>query len=105
MQGMRDGEVTRLLGACRDGEPQAEARLSDPTYGELRKIAAAHLRREFHSGCKFDKILVSGPVLSPGQKAGPRGRVSTARHSSPAWESWESSVWADDTRFSRSLIS
>jgi hypothetical protein len=45
MQGMRDGEVTRLLGACGDDEPQAEARPNDLTYRDLRKIAAAHLRR------------------------------------------------------------
>jgi len=38
---MRDGEVTRLLGADRGGEPQAEARLTDLTYRELRKIATA----------------------------------------------------------------
>lgn len=43
---MRNGEVTRLLGACNDGDPQAEARLTDLTYRELRKIAAGHLRRE-----------------------------------------------------------
>jgi hypothetical protein len=43
---MRDGEVTRLVGAGSDGEPQAEARLTDLTYRELRKIATAHLRRE-----------------------------------------------------------
>lgn len=43
---MRDGEVPRLLGACRDVDPQAEARLMDLTYRELRKIAAGHLRRE-----------------------------------------------------------
>jgi len=43
---MRDGEVTRLLGAYRDGDPEAEARLTELTYRELRKIAAGHLRRE-----------------------------------------------------------
>jgi RNA polymerase sigma factor (TIGR02999 family) len=43
---MRDGEVIRLLGAFRDGDPQAEARLTDLTYRELRKIAAGHLHRE-----------------------------------------------------------
>ena len=46
MQGLPDGEITRLLGAFRDGDPQAEARLMDLTYRELRKIAAGHLRRE-----------------------------------------------------------
>jgi RNA polymerase sigma-70 factor (ECF subfamily) len=46
MQGTRDGEITRLLGAFRNGEPEAEARLMDLTYRELRKIAAGHMRRE-----------------------------------------------------------
>ena len=43
---MRDSGVTRPPGAFRDGNPQAEARLTDLTYRELRKIAAGHLRRE-----------------------------------------------------------
>jgi RNA polymerase sigma-70 factor, ECF subfamily len=46
MPAMRDGEVPRRLGACRDADPQAEARLTELTYRELRKIAAGHLRRE-----------------------------------------------------------
>ena len=46
MQGKRDGEITRLLGAFSNGEPEAEARLMDLTYRELRKIAAGHMRRE-----------------------------------------------------------
>jgi RNA polymerase sigma-70 factor (ECF subfamily) len=40
------GEITRLLGGFRNGEPEAEARLLELTYRELRKIAAGHLRRE-----------------------------------------------------------
>jgi len=40
------GEITRLLGGFRDGRPEAEARLMELTYRELRKIAAGHLRRE-----------------------------------------------------------
>jgi len=43
---MRDGEITRLLGAFRNGEPEAESHLIELTYRELRKIAAGHLRRE-----------------------------------------------------------
>ena len=43
---MRDGETTRLSGALPNGELEAEARLGDLTYRELRKIAAGHLRRE-----------------------------------------------------------
>jgi RNA polymerase sigma-70 factor, ECF subfamily len=46
MQGRRDGEITRLLCAFNEGAPEAEARLMDLTYRELRKIAAGHLRRE-----------------------------------------------------------
>src|SRR5580700_6683728 len=41
-----DGEITRLLGGFRNGEPEAEARLMEATYRELRKIAAGHIRRE-----------------------------------------------------------
>ena len=46
MQGTPDGEITRLLDAFRNGEPEAEARLMELTYHELRKIAAGHMRRE-----------------------------------------------------------
>jgi RNA polymerase sigma-70 factor (ECF subfamily) len=41
-----DGEITRLLGGFRNGDPEAEARLMEATYRELRKIAAGHIRRE-----------------------------------------------------------
>jgi RNA polymerase sigma factor (TIGR02999 family) len=46
MQGGPDGKITRLLHAFRSGEPEAEARLVELTYHELRKIAAGHMRRE-----------------------------------------------------------
>src|SRR5580658_10788413 len=46
MQGKPDGDITRLLGAFGKGDPEAEARLMDLTYRELRKIAAGHMRRE-----------------------------------------------------------
>src|ERR1017187_5060696 len=46
MPGKRDGEITRLLGAFSNGELEAEARLMELTYRELRKIAAGHMRRE-----------------------------------------------------------
>jgi RNA polymerase sigma-70 factor, ECF subfamily len=46
MQGKPDGEITRLLGAFSNREPEAEARLMELTYRELRKIAAGHMRRE-----------------------------------------------------------
>jgi hypothetical protein len=32
---MHDGEITRLLGAFRNGEPEAESRLVELTYREL----------------------------------------------------------------------
>jgi RNA polymerase sigma-70 factor, ECF subfamily len=46
MQGKPDGEITRLLVAHRNGDPEAEGRLMELTYRELRKIAAGHMRRE-----------------------------------------------------------
>jgi RNA polymerase sigma-70 factor, ECF subfamily len=46
MHGTRDGEITLLLSAFRNGEPEAEARLMELTYRELRKIAAGHMRKE-----------------------------------------------------------
>jgi RNA polymerase sigma factor (TIGR02999 family) len=39
-------EISRLLGGFRNGEPEAEARLLELTYRELKKIAAGNLRRE-----------------------------------------------------------
>src|SRR5579863_8583871 len=46
MHSARSGGITRLLGAFSNGEPEAEARLMELTYDELRKIAAGHMRRE-----------------------------------------------------------
>ena len=46
MHAKHDGEITRLLGALGQGQPEGEARLMDLTYRELRKIAAGHMRRE-----------------------------------------------------------
>jgi RNA polymerase sigma factor (TIGR02999 family) len=42
----QSGDITRLLDGFRERQPDAEARLLDLTYRELRKIAAGHLRRE-----------------------------------------------------------
>ena len=39
-------DITGLLGGFRQGNAEAEARLLELTYRELRKIAAGHLRRE-----------------------------------------------------------
>ena len=40
------GEVTRLLVAMQEGQPDAEARLLPLVYDELRRLAASYLRRE-----------------------------------------------------------
>jgi RNA polymerase sigma-70 factor, ECF subfamily len=40
------GDITRLLGELRAGARDAEARLLDAVYPELRRIAARYLRRE-----------------------------------------------------------
>jgi RNA polymerase sigma factor (TIGR02999 family) len=39
-------EVTRLLGAVEQGDPQAAEQLLPLVYGELRRLAAYHLARE-----------------------------------------------------------
>src|SRR5271165_4464958 len=41
-----DGEVTGVLAALPHGNADAEARLMELTYRELRRIANAYLRRE-----------------------------------------------------------
>jgi hypothetical protein len=40
------GDIAHLPGGVRKGEPEAEARLMELTYRELRKIATGHIRRE-----------------------------------------------------------
>ena len=40
------GDVTRLLHAWRDGDASALEQLIPWVYGELRRIARAHMRRE-----------------------------------------------------------
>lgn len=45
-QSEEPGEVTRLLRALSESNPQAESRLYELLYAELRRIAAAHLRAE-----------------------------------------------------------
>ncbi len=39
-------EVTRLLAGWRDGDPEAFEQLLPEVYGELRRLASRHLRRE-----------------------------------------------------------
>jgi RNA polymerase sigma factor (TIGR02999 family) len=43
------GEITRLLERFQDGDREAEARLLEAVYGELRKMAAYYMSRE-HAG-------------------------------------------------------
>jgi RNA polymerase sigma-70 factor (ECF subfamily) len=40
------GEVTQLLMAMQEGQPEAEGRLIPLVYDELRRLAASYLRRE-----------------------------------------------------------
>lgn len=40
------GEITRLLKAMRNGEPNAQARLIPLVYDELRRLAGSYLRKE-----------------------------------------------------------
>ena len=44
--GKIESDVTELLQRCRQGDKAAEERLLSTVYAELRKVAAAHLRRE-----------------------------------------------------------
>jgi RNA polymerase sigma factor (TIGR02999 family) len=45
-EGKQPGEITLLLTRAQQGDKLAEERLAAAVYGELRKIAAAYLRRE-----------------------------------------------------------
>jgi len=40
------GDITRLLDAWSHGDPEARDRLVATVYGEMRRRAAAYLRRE-----------------------------------------------------------
>lgn len=44
------GEVTRLLAAARSGDEQASHRLFELVYGDLRRLAARHVRGARNSG-------------------------------------------------------
>src|SRR5690606_16455223 len=49
MSGLVDeqGEVTQLLGAWREGDTGARDRMIALVYGQVRQLAARHLRRQF----------------------------------------------------------
>ena len=66
---MRDGEVPRPPGAY-PADPQAEARLTELTYRELRKIAAGHLRRERSARSLQTTDLVHEAYLRLAHQAG-----------------------------------
>jgi len=70
VQGRRDGETSRLPGAFRYGQPEAEVRLMDLTYRELRKIAAGHLRRERSAHSLQTTDLVHEAYLRLAHQAG-----------------------------------
>jgi RNA polymerase sigma factor (TIGR02999 family) len=40
-------EITRLLNSAADGDARAEADLFDAIYGELHRLAASYMRREY----------------------------------------------------------
>ena len=64
------GEITRLLGDFPGGQPEAEARLLELTYRELRKIAGGHLRRE-RAACSLQTTdLVHDAYLKLANQAG-----------------------------------
>ncbi len=46
MSALAAGDVTQILGELKQGQPDAEGRLVPLVYRELRRIAAAQLRRE-----------------------------------------------------------
>jgi hypothetical protein len=66
-----------LPGAYRDVDPQAEARLTDLTYRDLRKIAAGHLRRERSARSLQTTDLVHEAHLRLAYQAGTPLRAST----------------------------
>ncbi len=69
MQGRPEGEITRLLGAFRKGEPEAESRLMELTYRELRQIAAGHLRRERSCSLQTTELVHEAYLRLAGQEA------------------------------------
>ncbi len=56
-------EVTELLRAWSNGDRDAEGRLMDAVYGELRKLARAYLNREFQNNSLQPTLLVNEVYL------------------------------------------
>jgi RNA polymerase sigma factor (TIGR02999 family) len=57
------GEVTQLLRQLKQGNKDAEAKLIPLVYAELRRIAAAHLRRESSANSLQPTVLVHEAYL------------------------------------------
>lgn len=68
--GTRVGDVSNLLAGWRAGTPDAEARLLAAVQGELRRIAAAYMRRERSDHTLQPTALVNEAYL---RLAGERG--------------------------------
>jgi RNA polymerase sigma-70 factor, ECF subfamily len=66
-----EGDVTRLLGELKSGNKDAEARLLEVVYPELRKIAARYLSRESSGHTLQPTALVNEAYL---QLAGQMGK-------------------------------
>jgi RNA polymerase sigma factor (TIGR02999 family) len=60
------GEVTRLLGAARAGDPEAWDRLISLIYDDLRALAGRHLRREYGERTMHPTSLVHETYLKLG---------------------------------------
>ena len=53
------GDITQLLQAARKGDAAAESQLLEAIYGELRKLAASHMRRE-----RYDHTLQPSALVN-----------------------------------------
>jgi RNA polymerase sigma factor (TIGR02999 family) len=74
---MTNGDVTRLLDAAGGGDQQALARLYEHVYDELRRMAAAGMRRE-HSGAHT--LQPTALVNEAYMRLTPGGRFENRRH-------------------------
>ncbi len=63
-EGAGPGEITRLLGAARDGDAAAANRLFEAVYGELKRIARAQLARLGHGrGVRGERATIDTTML------------------------------------------
>lgn len=69
-------DITSLLGAVAQGDPLAQAELFPQVYDELRRLAAAHMRRERANHTLQATALVNEAYLKlAGSDAAPNDRV------------------------------